>query len=180
MTPQQYAPLIALVIMVPLILLRNRAPRTLRPKWMWVTPAIIVPLMGLALWGSSMQPGMDHTPFDAISWMILVVGFLLGCAAGWWRGKMTTIQRAPDGTLKAQASPLGILLIIGLFLGRSALRSVLEPHAAAWHLNALAITDAFLVFVVGMIVVQRIEMYIRARRVQAGGTDSHVEAAPAA
>lgn len=180
MTPQQYAPLIALAIMVPLILLRNRAPRTLRPKWMWVTPAIIVPLMGLALWGSSLQPGIDHTPFDAIAWMILVVGFLLGCAAGWWRGKMTTIQRHPDGTLKAQASPLGILLIIGLFLGRSALRSVLEPHAAAWHLNALAITDAFLVFVVGMIVVQRIEMYIRARRVQAGGTDSHVEAAPAA
>ncbi|WP_426038772.1 CcdC protein domain-containing protein [Brevundimonas sp. DC300-4] len=180
MTPQQYAPLIALVIMVPLILLRNRAPRTLRPKWMWVTPAIIVPLMGLALWGTSMEPGADHTPFDVTAWAMLALGFLLGCAAGWWRGKMTTIQRHPDGTLKAQASPLGIILIIGLFLGRSTLRSVLEPHAAAWHLNALAIADAFLVFVVGMIVVQRIEMFIRARRVLAGGTDSHVAAAPAA
>jgi len=31
-----------------------------------------------------------------------------------------------------------------------------------------------------MIVVQRIEMFIRARRILAGGTDSHVEAAPAA
>lgn len=177
MTPQQYAPLIALVIMLPIILLRNRAPRTLRPKWMWVTPAIIVPLMGLALWGTSMEPGADHTPFDAIAWAILALGLGLGCAAGWWRGKMTTIERHADGTLKAQASPLGLILIIGLFLGRSALRSVLEPYAAAWHLNALAIADAFLLFVVGMILVQRIEMFIRARRVRAGGTDSHVEAA---
>lgn len=177
MTPQQDAPLIALVIMLPIILLRTRAPRTLRPKWMWVTPAIIVPLMGLALWGTSMEPGADHTPFDVIAWATLALGLGLGCAAGWWRGKMTTIERHADGTLKAQASPLGIILIIGLFLGRSALRSVLEPHAAAWHLNALAIADAFLLFVVGMIVVQRIEMFIRARRVLAGGTDGHVEAA---
>ncbi len=65
---------------------------------------------------------------------------------------------------------------MGLFLARNTLRSVLEPHASAWHLNGLAIADAFLLFVVGMIVVQRIEMFIRARRVQAGGTDSHVEA----
>ena len=177
MSPQQYAPLLVILVLLPIILLRNRAPRTLRPKWMWVTPAVIVPLMGLALWGSSKQPGMDHTPFDAASWAILAVGLILGGVAGWWRGKMTTIEKHADGTLKAQASPLGIILIIGLFVGRSALRSVLEPHAAAWHLNALAIADAFLLFVVGMIVVQRIEMFIRARRVQAGGSDSHVEAA---
>ena len=175
MTPSQYAPLIAIAIIIPIVLLRNRTPRTLRPQWMWVTPAIVVPLMGLALWGTSMEPGADHAPFDLTSWAILAVGLILGGVAGWWRGKMTTIEKHADGTLKAQASPLGIILIIGLFLGRSALRSVLEPHAAAWHLNALAIADAFLLFVVGMIVVQRIEMFIRARRVLAGGGDSHVE-----
>ena len=42
-------------------------------------------------------------------------------------------------------------------------------------LNAMAVTDAFLVFAMGLIVMQRVEMYIRARRIQAGGTDSHVE-----
>ena len=40
---------------------------------------------------------------------------------------------------------------------------------------ALAVTDAFLVFAMGLIVMQRVEMYIRARRVQAGRLDSHVE-----
>ena len=48
MTPQQYIPPLVILIMLPIILLRNRAPRTLRPNWMWVTPAIVLPLMGLA------------------------------------------------------------------------------------------------------------------------------------
>jgi hypothetical protein len=34
--------------------------------------------------------------------------------------------------------------------------------------------DAFLLFVVGMIVMQRIEMFIRARRILEGAGDSHV------
>ena len=55
------------------------------------------------------------------------------------------------------------------------LRDLIESHAAEWHLNALAVTDAFLVFAMGLIVMQRVEMYIRARRIQSGGTDSHVE-----
>ena len=36
---------------------------------------------------------------------------------------------------------------------------------------------AFMLFAEGLIVTQRVEMYIRARRVLAGGTDSHVEVA---
>jgi len=59
-------------------------------------------------------------------------------------------------------------------LGRRDLSAFLEPHAAEWGLNALAITDAFLLFVVGMIVVQRVEMFIRARRIQSGAGDSHL------
>ena len=175
MSPQVLGPLIGLAIALPLIFLRNRKPRTLNPQWMWVMPAIIVPLMGFALWGSSMDPNVPHAPFDAMAWAILAVGLILGGAFGWWRGKMTTIAKHADGTMKAQASPIGLILIIAVMLGRRGLSAFLEPHAADWGLNALAITDAFLLFVVGMIVVQRIEMFIRARRIQSGASDSHVE-----
>lgn len=51
----------------------------------------------------------------------------------------------------------------------------MSPQTLA-PLIAIAIADAFLLFVVGMIVVQRIEMFIRARRIQSGGGDSHTEA----
>ena len=175
LSPQTLAPLIAIVIMLPLILLRNRAPRTLNPKRLWVTPAIIVPLMGLALWGTGMDPTVEQTPFDALSWVILGVGLILGGVFGWYRGKMTTIEKHADGTLKAQASPLGLILIIAVMLGRNAIKAFLQPHAAEYGLNALAVTDAFLLFVVGMIVVQRMEMFLRARRIQSGGRDGHTE-----
>lgn len=176
MTPKQYIPLIIAGFFVVLILFKNRAPRTLRPQFLWIAPAIIIPLMALAIWGTSMSPGASRAPFKPADWVVLAIGLSLGGVAGWWRGKMTTIEKHADGTLKAQASPVGIILIIGLLVGRRALSAFLEPHAAALGLNATAVADAFLVFVVGMIILQRLEMYIRARRVQHGGTDSHVEA----
>ena len=52
-----------------------------------------------------------------------------------------------------------------------------EANAAAWHLDAVVVTDAFMLFAIGLIVTQRIEMYIRARRILMGGTDSYVEVA---
>jgi len=174
MSPQVLIPLIVMAIVLPLVFLRNRKPRTLHPDRMWVMPAIIVPLMGFALWGTSMASTMPHVAFDGLAWAILAVGLILGGAFGWWRGRMTTIEKHADGTLKAQTSPIGLILIIAVMLGRKALGAVLEPHAAEWGLNALAITDAFLLFVVGMIVAQRAEMFIRARRIQSGAGDSHV------
>jgi hypothetical protein len=175
MTPAQYGPLIGIAIALPLILLRNRKPRTLHVKWLWVMPAVIVPLMGLALWGTSLSPDVSHDAFDALAWLILAIGLILGGVFGWYRGKMTTIEKHADSTLKAQASPIGLILIIVVMLCRRALTAFLEPHAAELGLNPLAIADAFLLFVVGMIVVQRLEMYIRARRILAGQGDSHTE-----
>ena len=175
MSPQVLGPLIGLAIALPLIFLRNRKPRTLNPKWMWVMPTIIVPLLGFAIWGTSMDPASPHVAFDGLAWAILAIGLVLGGVFGWWRGTMSTIEKHADGTLKAQASPIGLILIIAVMLGRRALGAFLEPHAAEWGLNAMAITDAFLLFVVGMIVIQRVEMFIRARRIQSGAGDSHVE-----
>ncbi|CAN5400143.1 hypothetical protein BH10PSE2_BH10PSE2_13560 [soil metagenome] len=175
MTPQQYAPLIGIGVALVIILLRNQKPRTLRPQWMWVAPLLVVVGIGFGLWGTSMAPGMPHTPFDGVAWLIVAVGVLLGTAAGWWRGKTVTIEKEPDGSLRAQASPIGLVLVVLLLVSRSALRPWLEAHAADWHVNALAIQDAFLLFAAALVITQRIEMFIRARRVLAGGGDSHVE-----
>lgn len=176
MTPEQYIPLLVILVMLPVIVMRNRRARTLRPRWMWVVPLLMIVLMGFAIWGTSFQPGLDQAPFDALAWVVLIVGGLLGVVAGWWRGRMTTIEKHPDGTLRAQASPVGLILIVALLFGRRALGAWLEPHAASLGLNPLAVADAFLVFVAAMIVVQRLEMFIRARRVMAGHTDAHVQA----
>lgn len=177
MPPEKLIPLLMIPIMLVVLLLKNRRKRVLRPHLLWVMPAIVLPLIGLGLWGMAQNPNMAHAPFGPDAWAVLAIGGLLGGLAGWYRGKTVTIEKEPNGSLMAQASPLGLILLVVLFAGRSLLRDLIESHAAAWHLNALAVTDAFLVFAMGLIVMQRVEMYIRARRIQSGGTDSHVEVA---
>ena len=71
---------------------------------------------------------------------------------------------------------VGVIVLVALLAGRTALRGFLETHAAGWHVDAAVFTDAFLLFAVGLIVAQRLEMYIRARRVMAGEPDSHLAA----
>lgn len=175
MKAETLIPIIAIVVAMGLIVLRNRAPRVLHPERLWIMPAIVLPLIGLGLWGSQFEPGMSHAAFGPLGWGLLVVGLAIGAAFGWQRGRMVTIEKTPEGVLKAQASPLAVMLIVLVFVARSALRPWTEAHAADWHVSPLAIGDAFLMFAVGMIVAQRIEMFIRARHIQKGDPDAHVE-----
>lgn len=41
-------------------------------------------------------------------------------------------------------------------------------------MNPLAILEAFMLFAAGTVVMQRIEMWIRARNIQHGGADDHL------
>lgn len=174
MTQEQLIPLIAIAVVIPLVLLRNRKPRTLRPRFMWVAPLLVTLAIGFGLWGIS-RTSTAPAPVEPLSLLILAVGLALGCAFGWQRGKMTTIHKEADGTLKAQASPVGLLVVIGVLVLRRALEPWLEAHAADWNVNPLAILEAFMLFAAGTVVVQRIEMWIRATRIRRGQPDAHVE-----
>lgn len=172
MSPQTMGPLIGIGVALIIILLRNRRKRTLRPHLLWVTPLLVTAAIGFGLWANT-----QHPHFGPLAWIAFIAALALGCLAGWQRGKTITIEKEPDGSLKAQASPLGLILVVGLFAARAGLREVMEANAAAWHLDAVVVTDAFMLFAVGMIVTQRIALYIRARRILADGSDSHVEIA---
>jgi len=50
----------------------------------------------------------------------------------------------------------------------------MQSHAGEWNLDPVIIADAFMVFAIGLIIAQRVEMYIRARRIQHGERDAHV------
>lgn len=172
MSSQQLIPLAVIPVVLVLALLRNRRKRTLRPHLLWVTPLIVTALIGTGLWATT-----QHPHFGPLAYVAFIVALVLGAAAGWWRGKTITIEKEPDGSLKAQASPLGLILIVGLVAARTGLREIMQENAAAWHLDAVVVTDAFMIFAIGLIIAQRVEMYLRARRVLAGGRDEHVEVA---
>lgn len=176
MTPEQYGPLIGIGIALVVILLRNRQKRTLRPDRMWILPSIFTALIAFGLWGMRQASGVDLSPYAPVDWALIIGCALIGALGGWWRGRMVVIEKGADGTLQAQASPLGMVLIIALLTVRSFARPWLEGHADSLGLHIVAVEQAFLVLAGGLIIVQRIEMFIRARRILEGGTDEHVQA----
>lgn len=170
MSPQTIGPIIGIVIALGMVLLRNRAPRKLNVELMWILPLIFLLLIGFGIYASTtFQP---HAPFGLSTYLGLAGALIAGCAIGWWRGKTIDIRRDPaTGDLMAQASPLGMIFIFALFGVRYGAKGWLEANAQSLGIDLVALTDGFMLFAVGLIVVSRIEMWIRARGIARNGQD---------
>jgi hypothetical protein len=99
-------------------------------------------------------------PPAAAGWAAFAAGVALGAPLGWWRGRATHIDVHPDtGTLQQRTSPVGMLILLGLVVAKSAVRT--EAGGLGW------VTDGFLGLALGTLTVMRWEMWARARRVLA-------------
>lgn len=153
--------LIPMVIAVGIILLRNSRPRKLRIERLWIYPVVLF----VALVGTLAAAPPPVTP---VSIGLLVIGLLAGGAIGWWRGKLTNIIIDPEThEMTASASAIGIALILVVFLVRFGMRDLLAQNAAQLHLPVVAAIDAVVVLGIGMMSVQRLEMWLRASRMLA-------------
>jgi hypothetical protein len=163
------APIIGIGVAVVIILLRNRQARPLNPNLMWILPLFLVALLAFGIWGVSYQ---FHPVFGPAVLAGLGAAALVGAAIGWWRGKTIRIHRDPETKrLMAQASPLGLIFIFALLGVRTMFRGYLDEHAAQYGL-APGITDiGFMLFAGGLLVVSRVEMWIRARSIVETGQD---------
>lgn len=137
---------------------RANAPSGLRLDRLWVMPAIVCGLAVLAL---------VHTHLHGKQWFILLLAAGLGAALGWWRGGQVRISINPrTNQLMQHASPVVFYVVIGLFALRFGMRFLAfgtGAGRAAFH-----IASALILFTCAMISVQRLEMYLRARRLLAG------------
>lgn len=130
--------------------------RPLRLELLWVTPAIILALTALIL---------APQPPQGVEWAYLGAGLAIGGAFGWWRGKLMRITVDPEThALNVRASPAGMIFIVVIIAIRFALRGVAMGQASSLHLSVGVITGVFMAFAVGLFGVQRLEMFLRARR----------------
>lgn len=145
------------LVVIGLVILRNARARRLRVEQLWISPTILLAITALAF-------SQQHTPSPAM--IALDVAMLaVGAAAGWWRGRFTRITIDPETqALTSQASPVGMLLILGIFAIRYVLRTYAQQSASLLHVDAIAITDAFMLLAVGIVCTQRLEMALRATR----------------
>jgi hypothetical protein len=128
--------------------------RRLKLELMWVFPALMVAAT-VALFLQFPPHGKD--------WVWLTGIFAVGASLGWFRGRLIPISIEPDThLLNTKPSRAAMLVLVALLVVRFALRAVFEAEASVWHINAVLLTDGFVVLGVGLFGVSRIEMALRA------------------
>jgi membrane protein CcdC involved in cytochrome C biogenesis len=139
---------------------RMRGTRKLNLNQLWIIPAIYGAL-ALFVFATS--------PPHGTGWLLAVVALIAGAALGWQRGRSMRIAVDPEsGGLNQSASPLTFLFLIGLIVIKVGLQTFAKTEGAAWNLDAVLITDCFVMLGLGLFTVQRIEMYLRGRRLLEG------------
>ena len=151
---------ITLLIAVAVLAMRNRRPRRLRLEAMWIRPLIFLALIGLTFASAPLPRG-------ALAISALAVALILGVGAGWLRGSVTRVEVHPEThDISAQASVVGMMLILGLLVLRTSLRSAAATTSIA-GLPASALTGCLILFAGAMMITQSLEMFLRARKLLA-------------
>ena len=155
--------LIPFVLIAVVIAFRMRSmskERPLKVETLWVVPVVYLALVGFLL---------TTLPPSPLGWGLMGAGVGIGAAIGWHRGKLIRIHRdEQSGELRQKASPLAMLLIVGLIALKMGARAIFGDTAVAHPgSGAMLLTDAFLGFALGLLTATRIELYLRAQRILA-------------
>jgi len=147
---------ITIGIIVVIIALRMRRMGRMRPlklETLWVVPVMYLVVAVLMF-----------VQLPPTGWAVIacVVGLLIGAAVGWQRGKMMHIHVDPaTHALNQKASPAAMFFLIALIIVRTGARSILGQESGV---SPAMLTDPLIAFALGMFTLQRVEMYLRARR----------------
>ncbi len=147
---------VVILVVLGLRMRRMRRERPLRIERLWIIPAIYLCVAGYMFW---------RAPPAGTIWAVCIVGLVAGAALGWQRGRLMRITVDPaTHALSQRASPWAMLFILALILVRTAVRQAAMMGGARFHVDVTAVTDVLIAFALGLLAAQRLEMYLRARR----------------
>jgi hypothetical protein len=157
---------ISTFIIVIILVLRFRSMRKVRPlklNRLWVLPAI---------YGSFAIYIFAQFPPQPRDWLYAGLAFAAGCALGWQRGELMqiTVDRESNA-LTQRASPAAIVFIVAIIVVRMGSRLFMGTEIAdgsGLHGSAVMIVDSMVALALGFLATQRIEIYLRAKRLLAG------------
>lgn len=157
---KQYLPFVIPVLVFALILWRNSRGRKVRVRAMWIRPLIIL-VLTVGTLAASPMPGI-------IALAGFVIAVIAGAGAGYLRARHQEFSIDPaTGTITSKATQLGTIIIGALFALRFGLKMIFPQPAMhqGSHVTADAVawTDAALIFTAAMIVTSAIEIWRRTR-----------------
>jgi len=133
--------------------------RRLRLERLWILPAFYAALVGFIFWSA---------PPHGLTWLWCLVALGVGAGLGWWRGKLMRVAVDPEThELSQTVSPAALIFIVALIAIRSGSRAMAVQMAGPGHAGLMAATDILMAFALGFIAFQRIEIFLRARRMLA-------------
>jgi membrane protein CcdC involved in cytochrome C biogenesis len=149
-----YAITIGIIVVVLAIRMRRMGKmRPLNLGSLWVVPAIYLVVAAL------MFVQLPPTGWVAIA---SGIGLLIGTAVGWQRGKMMHIEVDPQThALNQKASPAAMFFLVALIVVRMGARGIIGEEGGV---SPAMLTDPLIAFALGMFALQRVEMYLRAKR----------------
>jgi hypothetical protein len=159
------SPVIGYVIMVVVLVvvlgLRMRSvgrERPLKLGQLWIVPAVYGALTAAFF--------VFTPPARAIDWAIALAALVIGGAVGWQRGRFIHISVDPErGEVRMKQSLMGVLFIVVIVALKVGMNGVARNGATGlFGMPPQTLTDIALAFMLGVFGVQRIEMYLRARR----------------
>lgn len=148
----------AITIGVLLVLMALRMRRMGRMRPLKLGSLLIVP--GIYLLVSVLM--FIALPLTTSVAVASLAGLAIGAAVGWQRGKMMHIHVDPETrSLNQKASPAAMTFLIVLVVVRMALRQALGEEGGV---SPAMLADPLIAFALGMLTLQRAEMYVRAKR----------------
>jgi Protein of unknown function (DUF1453) len=153
MQPAQLLPYIVPLIVIAVLYFRTSRskPRPVSVASLWIVPLVAMLGIGSALW---FQP---HPVFHVAAYAIFAVALALGIGTGALRAQTLTLRRCPDtGKVLMETSSYAFILLAALVLLRTAFRNM------SGGLGVIAV-DASMLFALGMIVTQRLTIWMRVR-----------------
>jgi membrane protein CcdC involved in cytochrome C biogenesis len=151
-------PLVIVVVVMAVRMRRMSRERPLSLSALWIVPALYVLVAGMVF--------VSAPPTTPMVWAACAAALAIGAALGWQRGRMMHISVDPaTGMLRQKASIAAMAFLIGLIVLRTVAREAAQVGGLPIDIKAL--TDGLIAFALGLLTVQRIEMYLRARRLLA-------------
>ena len=157
---QYLIPIVVIAIVFAFRARRMTRSQPLKLGQLWIIPTI---------YALAVVAAFVANPPNATGWAAALVGLVLGCGLGWYRGKTIAIHVDPiTRTLSQKASPLGVLILLGLV----AVKVAAQAGGRMAHLDVTILTDGLLGLALGTFAMMRVEMFLRARRLlQTGLTE---------
>ena len=151
----RYGTTAAIVMVIMALRLRNVGKmRRMRLETLWIVPAIYLAMTAAIFFAR---------PPAGVIWAIIAGAAIAGAAVGWQRGKMMHIEVDPEThTLNQRTSLAALGFIVAIILVRN-LAGALAGREGL-HVDVFTITDVAMGFALGMFVTQRVEMFLRAKR----------------